>query len=150
MSLRMRSPEALGLTLAVGNPKEKTTLRVERLKLARSGDFAWKETWQEFGTYLRMFPVSDICRCGHGQRNEDGWIHIPDPLPQDRACQLCDCPEYDPPKSKLDGVQKAAARIRTVAHRAYRGTAMPRPSQWGRIEDDMLKVYRWIKTREAV
>lgn len=148
----LRSPEALGLTLhSTQSPEERARLKVERLQTIPAGDFEWKELTQQFNQYVRLFPkgMGSLCRrCQHPKTTSGAWVHLPNPLPGERACQpdgvLCDCKGFEAPETKGMDVLKAARYVRASARRAWRGGMLPR---WRPLERKMTLVYRFVQGR---
>ncbi len=158
---RIRSPEALGLTLhSTKTPKTRAKGKVEKLRSVPLGDYLWKELAEEFQTYLDLFPYSPAalpCQCGHPksmvQNLPNGTvvaniIHIPSPMKGERSCQpegeSCECPRYRPVRPKDLDAAKATYRVRAMARRAWKGKSLPR---WRALELNLARTYRFIQGR---
>jgi hypothetical protein len=151
-SRKLRSPEALGLTMQSRHrPAERARLKVERLRNIPLGDFVWKELRQEYNLYVRLFPrgAGRRCkRCNHPKTLSGAWVHIPDPMPGERACQpdgeLCDCKGFERSKEPSVEVARAARWVRAAANRAWKGTSLPK---FERMEKKMTVVYAFVSKR---
>jgi hypothetical protein len=161
-SRRLRSPEALGLTLYSSKPpKERAARKIEVLKTVPLGDYRWKELAEEFQRYLDLFPYSPVnrpCRCGHpvtvidnsGGHIQQVWVHIPGPQPGERACQPdgvdCSCKGYEPLDSKTQPVALAAYRVRAAARKARNGKGLP---SWTSLERNLVMVFRFVQRKDT-
>lgn len=152
MSRRLRSPEALGLSLhSSKRPQERAGSRILVLRAAPLGDYRWKELREEFGLYLRLFPrgTRGFCRCGHPKLGREGWVHVLSPLRGERPCQPpdgtpCDCTGWSPLVNGATRVVGDVRYVRSAANRAWKGARLPR---FGPLEERMVSVYRFVQGR---
>ena len=159
-SRRLRSPEALGLTLhSKLRPSARAKNKVNLLREVPLKDYRWKELAEEFDRYLELFPYSPAalpCRCGHPKSviqnlptSKDvvvNLVHLPSPMTGERACQpegvACECPGYRPVQPKDIGAAMSAYRVRHLARRAWKGKSLPR---WRALELNLTKTYQFLQ-----
>lgn len=144
----LRSPEELGLTLAVnGSPKAKAEKRIAWLRAQPAG---WRDTLAEFEMYEELFPkprrVCPQCptptdvtmkRFDDGGYDYEcpthGWVH--------EAKLLSDLGERE---------QVVAASIRYIlgiAKKALRGKPPSSTRAWNSIERHVVRVFGYVKGR---
>lgn len=157
MSLRVRSAEALGLTLAVtSSAREKAAKRIARLRLAGPGAYLWTETEQEFGLYRERLPKpEDVCvEClkEGTKQTVSGAIEYVDGWGARSWVRTCPVHGKNPPVKTMWSVGvkerhlvEAVVRVVRVAKAARKGKPPVRESSWAGLERDMARVYGWLK-----
>lgn len=163
MPPRMRSADALGLTMAVsGSVRVKVAKRLERLRSTPPRGFLWGETAEEFGRYRDLFPKPErICvACRKAGRNTvttwsmevvDGW---------GSTARVVRCLIHGANPKTVENwsigkaerrVYRAAEYVRQKARAAHRNGTIPRQeATWGSLLRQMTVVYAFVKNRGVV